>query len=105
VGAAASPGSNSDAIFPRQSSDAASPGSSSNVTSSGSSSDSPTSLSQNSDDTGPFTPTIIACAEEASVPKCVELVVDGDGHMDVVDVELTLWLVTSSGLCLSFLGA
>ena len=105
---AASPGSNSDATSPRPSSDAASPGSSSNVTATGSSSDptSPASLSQNSDDdTGPFTPTTIACAEEASVPKSVELAVDGDGQMDVVDVESTLRLVTSSGLRLSFLGA
>jgi hypothetical protein len=62
----------------------ASPGSSTDPTS-------PASLSQNSDDdTGPFTPTTIACAEEASVPKSVELAVDGDGHMDVVDVESTL---------------
>jgi hypothetical protein len=64
------------------------------------------SFSQNLDhDTGPFTPTTIACAEEASVPKSVELAVEGDGHMDVVDVESTLRLVTSSGLRLSFLCA
>ena len=105
---AVSPGSNSDATSPRPSSDAASPGSSSNVTSPGSSSDptSPASLSQNSDDdTGPFTPITIACGEEASVPKSVGLAVDGNGHMDVVDVESMLRLVTSSGLRLSFLGA
>ena len=103
-----SPGSSSDATSLRPSSHVASPGSSLNMTFSGSSSDptSPASLSQNSDDdTGPFTPTTIACGEEASVPKSVGLAVDGNGHMDVVDVESTLRLVTSSGLRLSFLDA
>ena len=76
------------------------------VTSPGSSPTSSASLSQDlDDDTGPFTPITIVCAEEASVPKSVGLAVDGNGHMDVVDVESTLRQVTSSGLRSSFLGA